>query len=109
MAMAGTIGAGTLAIIILLIILAIMFLLYFLEVPFMKYIFWSYFVALIVILAIITNVPYDTGEIREESNPHFWKICLFGLFIFIGFAGSIVFYIKVVLLQQDIAKRLPRD
>lgn len=107
MAMAGDIGAGTLGVIILIIILAILMFLYICEVPFMKFIFWGYVGVFIIILIICFTLPYDTQE-KVESNPHFAKLCSFGVFIFVGFAVSIVFYIIVVLLHQDFAMKLPK-
>lgn len=106
MVMAGEIGLGTMFVILLLIILAIFFFLYFLGVPKMKFIFWIYLICLLIVLIILSKVPYDRGEIREESNPHFWKLCFFGLFIFIGLAVSVVFYVMVVLRYQDLAGRV---
>ena len=106
--MAGSIGIGTMFIIIFLIIFALFLFLYILEIPHMKLIFWIYTLCLILLLIILPNIPYIKKGKTEETNPHFWKLCFFGLFIFIGFGVSVGFYIKAVLLHQDFALVLPK-
>lgn len=72
----------------------------------MQLVFWIYFGVMILILIILLALPFEKDEEREESNPHFAKLCTFGVFIFVGFAITVVFYFLVVVLHQDLAIRL---
>ena len=108
MAMAGSIGLGTMFVIILLIILVILLVLYVIGVPLMKFIFWIYLLLLIIVLAVILNLPYDNGQPTVETNPHFPVLVSFGVFIFLGFAVNVAFFVIVVLLHQDLALVLPK-
>jgi hypothetical protein len=110
MAMVGSIGAGTFAFILLFAVLVVLLILVVAtNVKILKLFFWIYLLVVIVLLIIMANIPYISEEPVEETNQHIKIHASFGFFIFLGLVLSIVFYLLVVLLHQDLALVIPNS
>lgn len=105
-AMVGDVGAGTFAFLLLFSFLILFLLLY--RIKIFKWIFWIYLLCMIILVIVMASVPIKQ-EVQEEieTNGHVKKQIAFGIFIFLGFILSLVFYLLVVLLHQDFALVIP--
>lgn len=103
--MVGSVGAGTFSFILLFVVLIILLLLY--RIRIVKLIFWVYLLCLIIVIIVMALVPVDSGQQVVQVNEHVKKMISFGVFIFLGFILSLVFYLIVVLLHQDFALVIP--
>jgi 1,4-dihydroxy-2-naphthoate octaprenyltransferase len=108
MAMVGSVGAGTLAFILLFCILIVLLILVIAtNMRIIRVAFWVYLPILILLLIIMANIPYEPKEPVTERNSHLKIIASFGAFIFLGLVVSVIFYLIVVLLRQDLALAIP--
>jgi hypothetical protein len=108
MAAIGSVGAGTLAFILLFCVLIVLLILVIAtNVKLIRVIFWVYLLIVILLLIIMPNVPYEPKEPVTERNQHLKIIASFGAFIFLGLVLSAVFYLLAVLLRQDLAVAIP--
>jgi hypothetical protein len=103
-AMVGVLGAGTFAFIFCLAILIVLMLFY--KIKIMKIICWIYFLLFVIVFAVLATTPVKTDAPVETTNPHAKYLITFGVFVFLGFLLSLVFYTVVVLLHQDFAEKI---